>query len=226
MAEIAIKNDIRVLYSSTSEVFGRNPKIPWDEDDERVVGSTKVDRWSYSTSKSLCEHMMFALSSDNRLRCSIVRFFNVYGPRQNPIFVVSRGVQRAINGQGPLQYDSGEQNRCFTYIDDAIEGMIIASEKREALGEAFNIGNNIPTKIKEVNRIIIEQSGNDDLEVINIETADLYGDKYEDIGVRVPQNSKAKKILGWTPRTQIYEGISKTVQWAKENPEWLAIGSE
>ena len=102
----------------------------------------------------------------------------------------------------------------------------MASQKREALGEAFNIGNNIPTKIKEVNRIIIEQAGNDDLEVINIETEDLYGGKYEDIGVRVPQNSKAKKILGWAPRTQINEGISKTIQWARENPEWLAIGSE
>ncbi len=223
VAEMAMKRDFKLLYASTSEVFGRNPKIPWSEDDERVLGSTAIDRWSYSSSKALCEHMLFALSKHQGLQCSIVRFFNVYGPRQNPIFVVSRGVQRVLNGKSPLVYDTGEQNRCFTYIEDAIEGIILAAESNEALGHAFNIGSNTPTTIKEVNEIILElgdSSGSLSLE--SIDTRELYGSRYEDIGLRVPEISKAEEILGWKPRTSVRDGINSTISWAKKNEDWLS----
>jgi UDP-glucose 4-epimerase len=223
VAEMALKRNFRVIYASTSEVFGRNPKIPWSEDDDRVLGSSTVDRWSYSSSKSLCEHMLFALSQYRGLRCSIVRFFNVYGPRQNPIFVVSRGVQRVLNGKSPIIYDSGEQNRCFTFIDDAIEGMILASESEDAIGEAFNIGSDTPTTIREVNEIILElgdPSGKISLE--SLDTRELYGSKYEDIGLRVPNNSKAANVLGWRPTTSVRDGIASTIEWAKTNDHWLS----
>jgi UDP-glucose 4-epimerase len=223
VAEMALKRNFRVLYASTSEVFGRNPKIPWSEDDDRVLGSSTVDRWSYSSSKSLCEHMLFALSQHQGLQCSIVRFFNVYGPRQNPIFVVSRGVQRVLNGKSPIIYDSGEQNRCFTFIDDAIEGMILASESEDAIGEAFNIGSNTPTTIREVSEIILElgdPSGKITLE--SLDTRELYGSKYEDIGLRVPNNSKAANVLGWKPTTSVRDGIASTIEWAKTNDHWLS----
>ncbi len=226
VAEMALKRDFRVLYASTSEVFGRNPKIPWSENDDRVLGSTTVDRWSYSSSKSLCEHMLFALTKHQGLKCSIVRLFNVYGPRQNPIFVVSRGIQRVINGKPPIVYDSGEQNRCFTFVKDAIEGIILASESEDAIGEAFNIGSNKPTTISEVSEIILElgdSSGK--LELQSIDTKELYGSRYEDIGLRVPEISKASKVLGWSPTTSIRDGISETIEWAKGNKHWLSMES-
>ena len=224
VAEMAMKRDFKLLYASTSEVFGRNPKIPWSEDDERVLGSTAIDRWSYSSSKALCEHMLFALAKNQDLQCSIVRFFNVYGPRQNPIFVVSRGVHRVLNKKSPIVYDSGEQNRCFTFIEDAIEGMILAADSEEAIGEAFNIGSNTPTTIREINDLILElgdPTGKMTLE--SIDTSELYGSKYEDIGLRVPDNSKAAEILGWHPTTKVSDGIESTISWAKNNPDWLSL---
>jgi len=223
VVEAAMKHDVRMLFTSTSEVFGRNPNVPWDEDDDRVVGSTSVDRWSYSTSKALCEHMIFGLTKHKGLRCSIVRFFNVYGPRQNPIFVVSKGIHRALNGQAPLMYDSGLQNRCFTYVQDAVEGMMRAANYDAAIGEAFNIGNNQPTTIRRINELILELCGQQGrLTIEPVDTGKLYGKSYEDIQHRVPKVEKAKKQLDWSATIPVEEGLSRCIAWARANPWWLS----
>ena len=132
---------MRILFTSTSEVYGRNPAVPWSEDGDRVLGATSVDRWSYAASKGVCEQMLYGVHRKTGLPFSIVRFFNVYGPRQTPIYVVSQTVQRVLNGERPDLYDGGGQTRCLTYVDDAIEGVIAAATKPEAIGEVFNIGN-------------------------------------------------------------------------------------
>ncbi len=92
--ELSQRHGIRVVFASTSEVFGKNPNPPWAEDDDRVLGSTKTARWSYSTSKGMAEHLVFAMHAAYGLPVTVVRYFNVYGPRQNPIFVVSQTVHR------------------------------------------------------------------------------------------------------------------------------------
>lgn len=220
--ECALSKDIRMVFASTSEVFGKNPSVPWSEDADRVLGSTTVERWSYSTSKALCEHMIFALAKRNGFRCSIVRFFNVYGPKQNPIFVISQGVHRALRGERPLTYDSGDQSRCFTYVEDAVEGLILAGSVDEAIGEAFNLGSEVPTRIREVNEIILAESGQGDLlRPQPVDTVAMYGDRYEDIPERVPDVSKAARILGWKARTPIRAGIRAFIRWARENSWWL-----
>lgn len=106
--DIALKHEIKVLYTSTSEVFGRNPKVPWDEDDDRVLGSTRVDRWTYSSSKALCEHILFAVHKKYGLPIVITRFFNAYGPRQQPILVVPAMIKNILMDKNPLVFDSGE----------------------------------------------------------------------------------------------------------------------
>jgi len=108
------------------------------EDDDRVLGSTKTARWSYSTSKAMAEHLVFAMRDAHGLPVTVVRYFNVYGPRQNPIFVISQSIHRILNGRQPLLYDSGDQSRCFTYVDDAVAGTLLASESSLAIGEAFD----------------------------------------------------------------------------------------
>ena len=97
------ENKIRMLFTSTSEVYGKNPNIPWKENDDRILGSTNIDRWSYSTSKALCEHMLFGMYHKHKWPMSIVRFFNVYGPRQKPIYVVSKSIHRVLNNK-PLSF--------------------------------------------------------------------------------------------------------------------------
>lgn len=222
--QCALKKDIRMLFTSTSEIFGKNPKVPWKEDDDRVLGSTKIERWSYSTSKAVCEQMIFALAKRKGLRCSIVRFFNVYGPKQNPIFVISQGVYRVLRNERPFIYDSGEQTRCFTYVDDAVDGMIRAANNDKAVGEAFNIGSNIPTSVREVNEVIIEEAGKKDRIVAEqIDTLAKYGDQYEDIPCRIPDVTKAAIVLNWKANVPLRKGIKMFIEWAKENTWWLCL---
>lgn len=212
--------NLRLVFTSTSEVFGKNPKIPWLEDDDRVLGSTKVDRWCYSSSKAVCEHMLFALHRQKGLPITIVRYFNAYGPRQNPIFVVSQSVRRVLQNERPLLYDGGTATRCFTYVEDAVRGTMMAAVHPKAIGEAFNIGNNNEITMREAVELIIKHSGKD-IAWENLDTEKHYGKTYEDIPRRVPSNDKAREILGWTIQVPHEEGIRRTVEWAKENSWWV-----
>ena len=220
LLELSLKNKTRVLFTSTSEVYGRNPNTPWSESDDRVLGPTSIDRWSYSSSKAVCEHMLFALLRSHGLEFTIVRFFNVYGPGQAPIFVASKSLYQAMNNKRPLIYDNGEQTRCFTYVDDAIDAVLLASSNEKALGQVLNIGSNTETSIKDLVNLCIEYSGNNLTPEVFI-TQKEYGELYEDIERRVPNVEKAFKILGWRANTDLKEGIKLNVKWIKENNWWL-----
>jgi len=220
VAGLALEHGTRILYTSTSEVFGRNPKVPWDEEDDRVLGSTQVDRWSYSTSKACCEHLLWGLYRIKKVPVTVVRYFNAYGPRQSPIFVVSQSVHKVLNNQRPLLYDGGMMTRCFTYVEDAVRGTIMAASSEKGIGEIFNIGNNKETTMKEAVELVIKHSGKK-IEWEAVDTQKLYGKVYEDIGRRVPAVQKAKNILDWQVKIDHAEGIRRTVEWAKENPWWL-----
>lgn len=219
--DLCEKFDVRILFTSTSEVYGRNPNVPWSEDDDRVLGSTSVDRWSYSSSKAVVEHMLFGLHRAGRLKMSIIRFFNVYGPRQNPIYVVSQSIHRVLRGESPEIYDGGRQTRCFTYIDDVIKGVFLAGTSVNAIGEVFNIGNPVEIEIREVVDLCCSLCPGD-VSPVDIETKELYGKVYEDIPRRVPNVSKAKTLLGWEPQTNVQDGIRYTIAWAQQNPDYLA----
>jgi UDP-glucose 4-epimerase len=222
--ELALKNEIKILFTSTSEIFGRNPNVPWQEDGDRVLGSTKVDRWSYSTSKAMCEHMILAMWKNNKFPATIVRYFNAYGPKQSPYFVISQSIHKVLRGEQPLLYDSGNQTRCFTFVDDAVDGTLQAAASKRGEGEVFNIGNNKETSMKEAVETIIRVSGNEGkISWKKLDTAKHYGNKYEDLFRRVPDVSKAKKILGWEAKTDLENGVRKTIEWAKQNKWWLDL---
>ncbi len=222
--ELALKNEIKILFTSTSEIFGKNPNTPWSEDDDRVVGSTRIDRWSYSTSKAMCEHMIFAMNKNLGLPTVIVRFFNAYGPKQPPYFVISQSIYKVLRNEEPLLYDSGNQTRCFTFVEDIVEGTILADKTQKADGEAFNIGNSKETTMREAIEMIIELTGEKDkINLKNFDTSKYYGGKYEDIPKRVPDVSKAKRILNWEAKTDLRDGIKKTIDWAKQNKWWLNL---
>ncbi|MCX5199512.1 NAD-dependent epimerase/dehydratase family protein [Streptomyces sp. NBC_00249] len=219
--DVAVRAGAKVVLASTSEVFGKNPAVPWPEDGDRVLGPTASDRWSYASSKALAEHLTFAFVRQHGLAATIVRYFNVYGPRQRPAYVVSRSVHRALNGRPLVVYDGGRQTRCFTFVDDAVAGTLRAADEPAAAGEAFNIGSMVETAVGTVVGLVAELTGT--TSVVDVDTATALGASYEDLGRRVPDNAKAGRILGWRPRTSLRDGLVKTIEWARADDRWLAL---
>lgn len=220
--ELSRRHGTRVVFASTSEVFGKNPNPPWAEDDDRVLGSTKTARWSYSTSKAMAEHLVFAMHTAYELPATVVRYFNVYGPRQNPIFVISQSIHRILNGRRPLLFDSGEQTRCFTYVDDAVAGTLLAAESDAAIGEAFNIGSMTESTMREAIDLAIKIANVDSVSSAEaVDTTAQYGGQYEDIPRRIPDSTKAQRVLGWRLKVSLEEGIRRTINWAQANPWYL-----
>lgn len=220
--ELSHRHGIRVIFTSTSEVFGKNPHPPFAEDDDRVLGSTRTARWSYSTSKAMAEHLAFAMHTAHDLPVTVVRYFNAYGPRQAPIFVISKTIHRILNGQKPFLYDSGEQTRCFTYVEDAVAGTLLAADSSAAIGQAFNIGSMTETTMREAVTAAIRIAGVDGMsEPEPVDTAAEYGDRYEDIPRRIPDSTKAQRELGWRLTVDVDEGIRRTIDWARANPWYL-----
>jgi UDP-glucose 4-epimerase len=208
--------DVRFVFTSTSEVYGRNPDVPWAEDDDRVLGSPTVDRWSYATSKSACEHMLHGLSSaDGPFEATVVRPFNLYGPGQRPDFVLPAFVDRVVSGESPTVYDDGDQTRCFTYVGDFVEGTLRASVHPDAAGEAFNLGSTRETRIRDLAEMVVG-AADADLEPEFVDGTEVYGDSYEDLERRVPDVSKARAVLGWEATTTLEEGIERVLSWRRE----------
>jgi UDP-glucose 4-epimerase len=213
-----VKNsDVRFVFLSTSEIYGKNTSVPWDEKANRVLGPPTVDRWSYSTGKSACEHMIHGLSNgESPFTSTIIRPFNLYGPGQRPNFVIPAFINEVVNGNPPVVYDGGTQTRCFTYIADFIEGVISASTRPAGANEVFNLGSTRETRIRELAELVIDAAdANIDPEFID--TDELYGSSYEDLDRRVPDVSKARTELNWKARTSLEAGIKKHLEWGREN---------
>ncbi|HXW84358.1 MAG TPA: NAD-dependent epimerase/dehydratase family protein [Candidatus Binataceae bacterium] len=211
----AYKYGKKVVFSSTSEVYGRNPKVPWREDDDRVLGATTIDRWCYSTSKAVGEHFCFAYHKLG-LPVTVVRYFNVYGPRLDRVDVgrvftlfmgqLLRGVDLTVIGDG-------SQTRCFTYVTDAVEATVAAGLKSEADGQAINIGVDTETSILDFAKIMIDLYGEARSKIKFVRQEEVYGNSYEDIPRRVPDNRKMRTLLGVIPRVTLREGVKVSMDW-------------
>ena len=217
---LAHKHNKKVVFTSTSEVYGRNPKIPWDEDDDRVLGSTRIDRWCYSTSKGVGEHFCHAYRKMG-LPVVIVRYFNVYGPRLDKIDVgrvLTIFIGQLLRNEPLTVIGDGSQTRCFTYIDDAIKATFNAGLKPEAEGEIINIGTDVETSIKALAEMMIKVSGAGST-IKFVPKESIYGKSYEDIQRRVPRVEKMRRILGVAASTPLEEGVRRTWEWFKASAQ-------
>jgi nucleoside-diphosphate-sugar epimerase len=205
----------RIVFGSTSEVFGKNPNIPWNEFSDRVLGPTSVDRWGYSTSKAAIEHLLFGLGSQLDFR--IVRFFNAYGPGQSPKFLVSANIYNALRNGYLEVYDSGKQTRCLTYIDDVVNGLLLAIFN-DVPGNDFNLGNDEEVTVTEIVKLISDLTKVNDIR--HIDTGEKFGATYEDLERRVPSTVKAQSLLGWSAKIPHHDGIARTIQWSHQNTWW------
>ena len=207
----------RVVFGSTSEVYGRNPKVPYKEYDDRVLGSTSIDRWCYSTSKAVGEHFCFAYHKKG-LPVTIVRYFNIYGPRLDAIDlgrVVTIFMGQVLRGEDVTVVGDGSQTRCFTYVSDAIRATVQAGLKGEAIGGIFNIGTDEEISILDFAKAMIEVARSPS-RIRFVTQQSVYGNSYEDIQRRVPDNTRMKEILGVVPEISLREGLRRTIEWFRE----------
>jgi len=217
----AYKYNKRVVFSSTSEVYGRNPKVPWREDDDRVLGATTIDRWCYSTSKAVGEHFCFAFHKLG-LPVTVIRYFNVYGPRLDRLdvgrlFTIFMG--QLLRGADLTIVGDGKQTRCFTYVTDAIEATVAAGLKPEANGQAINIGTAVETSVLEFAKMMLELYGETRSRIKFVTQQEVYGPSYEDIPRRVPDNTRMRELLGVTPKIDLRDGLARTIEWFRKAQE-------
>ena len=202
--EAANKYGKPILIASTSEIYGKNDKVPLNEEDDRIIGHPLISRWSYSEAKAIDESLAYFYFLEEGLQSRIVRFFNTVGPRQlgNYGMVVPRFVNSALKGETLSVYGSGEQIRCFCHVNDAVKGLLLVMDSDKAVGEVFNIGNNQQISIMELARKVIEiTSSKSTIEKIAYERA--YPKGFEDMQRRVPDISKMKQVLGWSPKLNL-----------------------
>jgi UDP-glucose 4-epimerase len=218
--KLAFKHQKKVVFGSTSEVYGRNPKVPWHEDDDRVLGSTRIDRWCYSTSKAVGEHFCFAYQRMG-LPVTITRYFNVYGPRLDRLDVgriITIFMGQLLRNEPLTVIGDGTQTRCFTYIDDCVRATVAAGTAPGTDGEVFNVGTAVETTILELARMMIDIAGSSStIQFVTQES--VYGSSYEDIPRRVPDTAKMETILGVRATTPLREGLAHTIEWFRTLPQ-------
>ena len=198
--EFADKFKKPVLIASTSEVYGKNDKVPLNEEDDRIIGHPLKSRWSYSEAKAVDESLAYFYYLENQLPIKIVRFFNTVGPRQVGQYgmVVPRFVTAAIRNEPIQVYGSGDQIRCFCHVSDAIRALLTVIDSDRAIGQVFNVGNNHQISIMDLAKKVIEFTGSKS-EIKKISYSDAYPAGFEDMQRRVPDISKIKNVLGWSP---------------------------
>jgi UDP-glucose 4-epimerase len=202
--EAADKYKKPVLIASTSEVYGKNTKVPLSEEDDRIIGHPLKSRWSYSEAKAVDESLAYFYYLENKLPIRIVRFFNTVGPRQVGHYgmVVPRFISAALKNEPLSVYGSGEQIRCFCHVDDAVRALLLVMDSEKSVGQVFNVGNNQQISIMELAKKVIEITGStSSIEKIAYENA--YPEGFEDMQRRVPDISKIKQVLGWTPEINL-----------------------
>lgn len=208
----------KVVVASTSEVYGKTAKVPMQEDDDRVLGPTTVQRWSYSTAKAIDEHLALAYAA-NQLPLVIVRYFNSYGPRLDERgygSVVANFLRQAIAGEPLTVHGDGRQSRCFTYVDDTVRGTMLAGFTPAAEGRVFNLGTPRETTILELAEMIRDAVGSSS-PVGAMSYESYYGPGFEDTRRRVPDVSRAAEILDWQALVSLEDGLEHTIDWWRKD---------
>ncbi len=199
----------RILIASSSEVYGKNEAAPFREEDDIVLGSTSLSRWSYACSKAIDEFLGLAFYQQYGLEVVIGRFFNTIGPRQTGQYgmVVPRFVRSALKNEPILIYGTGQQRRCFCYVGDLIKAIVSLMNCKNSAGRVYNIGSTEEITIEGLADKIIEMTGSSSKkEFVSYEKA--YGKPIEDMMRRLPHLGRIKETIGWEAETP----LDKTLQ--------------
>lgn len=220
MLELARKINCKFVLASTSDVYGMNPDLPFVEDGNCVIGDSKVPRWAYAVSKLYDEHLALAYMEDYGIPVTLLRFFGSYGPHQHLSWwggPQSVFIDCLLNNKEIPIHGDGKQTRTFTFVDDTVAGIYAATMKPEANGEIFNIGANEEITILELAEMLKEIAGepcSSEIKLIPYNEISK-GRKYQDVMRRVPDTTKAERLLGVKAQTSMREGLKRTFEWQK-----------
>lgn len=217
LLQIAWELKKKVIFTSTSEVYGKGNTLPYSESSDRIYGPSYVDRWCYAVAKSAAEHLCLGYARMG-LPVVILRYFNVYGPQADSSDyggVIARFATQALAGQPLTVHGDGSQTRCFTYVDDIVSGTIAAAAHPEAEGMILNLGSRHETSIRELAELILNLSGSQ-VGMIFVPHEEFYGPYYEDVPRRVPDLTAAERVLGYRPLVPLEDGLRRTLTWYKE----------
>ena len=226
--EAAAKNKVpKALIASTSDVYGKNPSVPFSEDSDLLIGRPEVKRWSYAISKMFEEQLVFGYHERYGMNAVALRFFGGYGPHQHLTWwggPQSVFISAALDDEPITLHGDGMQTRSFTYISDHVAGIIACTEKESANNQVFNLGNTHEITIKDLGIKIwnlIRPNSEPKLNFIPYET---FG-KYEDVPRRVPNIEKARSLLGFEPLVDLDAGLKITIPWQVKRRQELALSA-
>jgi UDP-glucose 4-epimerase len=216
----------KIIGASTSDVYGKNPNVPFREDHDLVIGRPEVKRWAYAISKMFEEQLFFAYHDRLGIDVVLLRFFGAYGPHQNLTWwggPQSVFMNCALDDKEIEIHGDGQQTRSFTYISDHIDGITRAIEQSAANNKVFNLGNTREITIEGLARLIWKLIRGNEPEKIKFIPYSTFGN-YEDVRRRVPDISRARQVLGFQPQVDLDEGLGKTIKWQVERRRALAGG--
>jgi UDP-glucose 4-epimerase len=205
----------RVLVASTSEVYGKQDKVPFREDDDAVIGSTSLHRWSYACAKMLDEFLALAWHRERGLGVTVTRFFNVTGPRQSPAYgmVLPRFCQAAVSGGSLEVHGDGEQTRTFLHVADAVSAVIALAGCEAAIGRVVNVGGTEEVSMRALARAVQAAAGRGTITLVPYASA--YPAGFEDMRRRVPDTTRLRQLTGWAPTRDLRQIIADALADAK-----------
>lgn len=212
----AAKYKKRILIASTSEIYGKNPKQPLSELDDRVIGAPQMIRWSYTDAKAIEEAVATTLFQRQALPVTTVRLFNTVGPRQSGSYgmVLPRLVDMALKGDPLTVYGDGTQTRVFCHVSDAVRGLLALTDSQKTIGDVFNLGGQGEISIGDLAKKVIAATGSESkIEMVDYKIA--YPAGFEDMQRRVPNVSKIKSVIGWQPQHDIDSIIADVIAYFK-----------
>ncbi|MCH7808001.1 MAG: GDP-mannose 4,6-dehydratase [Planctomycetes bacterium] len=215
---VANKFRKKVLIASTSEVYGKSEKVPFREDDDTVLGSTRFSRWSYACSKAIDEFLALAYHQEFGLKVVVARFFNTVGPRQAGQYgmVIPRFVERALKNEPLLIYGTGKQKRCFAYVGDVIGCVLKLMDCPKAPGRVYNIGSTEEISIEALADKIIEMTGSKSgKKFLSYEEA--YGRPFDDMMQRVPCLDRVHEAVGYKPETNLTQTLEMVINQKRKD---------
>ena len=216
--ELGRDGNRRIVLASTSDIYGKNPQVPFSETSDSVIGPTTVSRWAYAVSKLFDEHLALAYHSSYGVPVTILRFFGSYGPRQHLSWwggPQSVFISAVLKDELVEIHGEGKQTRSFTYISDLVDGIIRATEYQSEPTAIFNLGTTHEVTILELAHLVYELCETPRPFKIKMVPYASIGGNYEDVQRRIPDISLARRVLGFEPRINLRDGLLKTIEWQR-----------